>query len=253
MPISVLILTLNEERILPECLAAGARVFQRRYDNELGQRMYSIREIPYKHSWVYNPDADEITAPELRDEMLEAVANATPAHAVFRMRRKDHFMGRWIRHSSLYPTWFARLYRPDAISFSNIIHCRCDVSGIEGKLWNHILHYSFNKGLGPWIEKHNRYSLDQAEDCMNSLRNSSVDLVGVLNLKDSVRRRRALKDISFRLPFRPLLRFLYMYFFRLGILDGAAGYTYCRLISMYEYLIVLKMAEIRRREEGLII
>ena len=53
------------------------------------------------------------------------------------------------------------------------------------------------------------------------------------------------------LPFRPTLRFLYMYFWGRGFLDGRAGFTYCRLLSIYEYMIVLKMREARRRESGL--
>ena len=60
-----------------------------------------------------------------------------------------------------------------------------------------------------------------------------------------------MKELSFRLPFRPTLRFLYMYILRLGFLDGREGFTYCRLLSMYEYLIVLKMKELRRRAKGL--
>jgi hypothetical protein len=68
-----------------------------------------------------------------------------------------------------------------------------------------------------------------------------------------VRRRRAHKELSFRLPFRPTLRFLYMYFCRRGFLDGRAGFDYCRLLSIYEQMIVLKMHELRRRAQGLCI
>ena len=54
-----------------------------------------------------------------------------------------------------------------------------------------------------------------------------------------------------RLPLRPTLRFLYMYVFRLGFLDGWAGWTYCRMLAIYEYLIVLHIREIERRTKGL--
>src|SRR5438128_3009701 len=140
MPASVLILTLNEEQNLPRCLESvgwsddivvfdsfssdrtveiarefGARVFQRGFDNELNHRTASL-QLPFKYPWVFNPDADEITPPELRDEMLACVRNPGDKVA-FRMRRRDTFMGRWIRHSSLYPTWIMRLFRPEAVSF----------------------------------------------------------------------------------------------------------------------------------------
>ncbi len=49
------------------------------------------------------------------------------------------------------------------------------------------------------------------------------------------------------MPFRPGLRFLYMYLLRGGFLDGKPGYLYCRLLSAYEFMIVVKMEEQRQR------
>src|SRR5438105_2567412 len=117
--ISVLILTLNEEANLARCLdsvkwsddivvldslstdktveiarAAGARVYQRKFDNERDQRTYSVREIKFKYPWVYNPDADEVTPPELRDEMLAAVADPSQDAVAYRLRFKTIFMGK---------------------------------------------------------------------------------------------------------------------------------------------------------------
>ena len=63
--------------------------------------------------------------------------------------------------------------------------------------------------------------------------------------RDPVQRRRALKRLAIRLPFRPLLRFLYMYFLRMGFLDGRPGLEYCRLLANYEYWTVLKMRELK--------
>src|SRR4051794_7339801 len=99
MSISVLILTKNEERNLPRCLEAarwsddvvvldsgstdrtaavaeefGARVFRRAWDTEPAQRGYSLG-LPFRHPWVYNPDADEVATPELIEEMRKVVAD----------------------------------------------------------------------------------------------------------------------------------------------------------------------------------
>jgi hypothetical protein len=79
---------------------------------------------------------------------------------------------------------------------------------------------------------------------------------GRLNLRDlfyrePARRRRALKQLAYRLPCRPVLVFCYLYFVRLGFLDGTAGLAYCRLRMIYEYMIDLKIRELRRRREGL--
>ena len=63
--------------------------------------------------------------------------------------------------------------------------------------------------------------------------------------KSEVEKRRALKDLSLRLPARPLLRFVYMYFILGGCLDGHAGLAWCTLQAFYEYLILLKVWEMK--------
>jgi glycosyltransferase involved in cell wall biosynthesis len=269
MSISVLILTLNEESNLERCLQAvawsddivvfdshssdrtveiarafGARVIQRRFDNERDHRAASL-QVEFRHQWVFNPDADEITPPELRDEMLAVARDPVCEANAFRVRFKNIFMGRWIKHGSLYPTWIVRLFRPEALRFERGVNLRYVVEGRTGRLRNHLLHYSFHKGLDAWFEKHNRYSK------MEALEGAVPIDFPALFAPDAVARRRALKELSFRLPFRPTLRFVYMYLLRGGFLDGLPGLTYCRLLMFYEYMIVLKVKEARRRASGL--
>ena len=271
MNASVLILTLNEAQNLPRCLEsvawsddivvldsfssddtveiarrAGARVFQRRFDNERNQRAASL-EIPFRHPWVFNPDADEITPPELRDEILRVAADPNRPEAAFRVRFKTMFLGTWIKHSSLYPTWVVRLLRPEAVRFEREINLRYVIHGAEGRLENHLLHYSFNNGMTAWLEKHNRYSSAEAREMLAAAEKDFNPRE--LLRRDPVARRRAIKELSFRLPARPTLRFLYSYFFRLGFLDGGAGYHYCRLAAAYEHMISLKALEFRRRQQ----
>jgi glycosyltransferase involved in cell wall biosynthesis len=277
--ISVLILTLNEEQNLARCLdsvkwsddvvvfdsfssdatveiarAAGARVVQRTFDNERDHRAASLK-LPFKHTWVYNPDADEIATPELCDEMRQVVEEKRRPEVAYRARFKTMFMGRWIRHSSLYPTWVVRLFKPEAITFERAINLRYVIQGPAGRLDNHFEHYTFNKGLNAWLEKHNRYSWHEAEESLKSLEGGQWTarrcLREAFGAKDPAGRRRALKELSFRVPCRPAFRFLYMYVLRLGFLDGLPGYHYCRLLALYEYLIVLKMKELQRRRQGL--
>ncbi len=272
--ISVLILTLNEEASLPACLAAvqwcddvivfdsfstdrtveiaqaaGARVVQRAFDNERDHRAASLR-LPFQHPWVYNPDADEVTTPELRDEMRRVVAERARPEVAYRTRFKTMFCGRWIKHSSLYPTWVVRLFRPEKISFERAINLRYIVEGPEGRLDNHFEHHTFSKGLNAWFDKHNRYSWHEAAESLKALAGGGFRWADLFR-GDAVARRRALKELSFRVPCRPWLRFLYMYGVRLGFLDGRAGYAYCRLLAIYEQMIVFKMEELRRRRQGL--
>jgi glycosyltransferase involved in cell wall biosynthesis len=276
MSISVLILTKNEAANLPRCLESvawsddvvvldsgstdetvriatdfGARVFHRDFDDEASQRTYSLK-LPFKHDWVYNPDADEVASVDLRTEMLAVASAAGREEVAYQCRFRNMFMGRWLRYSSLYPTWVIRLFRPSSIRFERETNLRYVAAGAVGSLDAHFEHHSFNNGIEAWFEKHNRYSSGEARESLQSLANSRVAWRSLLDFRPSHarERRRALKELSFRMPMRPLLRFLYMYLWRGGIFDGIPGFHYCAMVGVYEYMIVLKMLEQRRRAAG---
>jgi glycosyltransferase involved in cell wall biosynthesis len=133
--ISVLILTKNEERDLPGCLASvnwsddvhvfdscstdhtveiarshGALVTQRVFDNYSAQRNAALDGLPFKHSWIFLIDADERPTPELALEMQQASSVAPNSISGFRVRRRDFFQGTWLRHVQLLP-FYVRLIR----------------------------------------------------------------------------------------------------------------------------------------------
>lgn len=277
MNVSVLILTLNEEANLPKCLgsvqwcddivvfdsyskdrtieiakAHGARVIQRNFDNYGSQREAARREIHYKYPWVLALDADETPDEQLINEIQSIAAILPSKKTAYRMRRKDYFMGQWIKHSTLYPSWFIRFYRPEFIRYElRSVHEHPTVQGEIGELRGHLKHQSFNKGIGEWLRKHVRYAELEATENIRQIRLGAMDWAGLFAGDDPVRKRRALKNLSCHLPFRPTFRFLYMYILRMGILDGQAGFTYCRLLAIYEYLIVLQTKELKRRERRL--
>ena len=260
--ISVLIPTFNEELNLERCLRAcswsdditvfdsfstdrtveiaqnfGARVIQRKWDSELGQRT-AMLQVPFKYKWVFNPDADEVATPEFCNEMFEAVGAADDSVSLFRMQRKDIFQGQWIKHSSV-DAWFGRLWRPDSISFERLINTVCIAHGKELKLNERLIHYAFEKGLDDWFAKHNHYSRVEAEIALESLEKPAPKFSEFFT-SDLMVRRRAQKELFARLPGRPVVRFIYMYFWRRGFLDGGAGLNYCLIVSFYEFMIVLK-------------
>jgi glycosyltransferase involved in cell wall biosynthesis len=269
MNISILILTFNEERNLADCLAsvnwsddvvlfdslstdqtvamaqaAGACVIQRPFDNYAAQRNAALA-VGFRHPWVLMLDADERVTPALRDEMLQAVKTASADTVLFRVRRKDMFLGRWLRRSSGYPTWFPRLMRPEKVHVERAINEEVVADGLVIRLHQHLVHHPFNKGIAFWIERHNRYSTMEAEALVKETGEPMP--WGRVFARDPVQRRKALKQLAYRLPFRPALVFCYLYFVRLGFLDGLPGWHYCRLRSMYEYMIDLKVKELRGR------
>jgi hypothetical protein len=140
------------------------------------------------------------------------------------------------------------LFRPDRVRFERDINLRYSVDGSEGRLNNHFEHYSFRKGLPLWWEKHNTYSTMEAREAMKVLGNR-LDWRGLLSSND-LRRRAALKDLSFRVPFRSFWIFVYLMVVRLGVLDGPPGWTYCRMRAYYEFLITAKVQELQRLQRG---
>lgn len=273
MTISVLVLTLNEETNIGACLDSvawcddivvldslstdrtraiaeqrGARTVTRAFDNWSAHQNWAVKNVDFRNPWVLYLDADERCSDDLRDEILTRVTADTPEVA-FRMRRKDFFMGRWLKHAQLYPTWLVRLFRPGSIRYERLVNPVAIVEGATGELRGHIIHYPFSHGVSHWIARHNRYSDMEALEASKARAGNPFG-AGLWS-RDPNDRRRALKDIFFRLPARPLIKFLYYYGWRRGFLDGRAGFTYATLQSIYEYMIACKSSELERRRRGL--
>jgi glycosyltransferase involved in cell wall biosynthesis len=273
MAISILILTLNEETNIAACLdalagfddivvfdslskdktveiarAKGARVVERPFDNWAAHQNWAMDNIEFRHPWVFYLDADERMTPELREEILAIARDSARPEVAFYCGRKNYFLGKWIRHA-MPPSLIMRFFKPKKIRFERLVNPVPVIDGPHGYLRNYFEHYNFSKGITEWFDKHNKYSLLEAMEGMK-LREKPVGL-GSLFSSDRFERRRALKELSFRMPLRPFLKFCWMYFLKRGFLDGRAGYTYCKLQSMYEYMIVVKMRELERKRRGL--
>ena len=266
-PVSVLVLTFNEEKNLPVCLEsiawsddvvvfdscctdatadvarrAGARVICRPFDNYGAQREAARRAAGFKYPWLLVLDADERPDGMLVEEISRIATSTGKSFAACAMRRKDHFFGRWIPHCTLYPTWHIRFFRHvEAHYEERAVHEYPVVTGPVYRLPGHILHEPFSKGLDEWRERHVRYARFEAQENLRAFESGHYDIPGLFAFTDPVRRRRSLKLLSMRLPCRPLLRFLYMYVLRMGFLDGRPGLEYCKLMKWYEGMIIKNM------------
>jgi glycosyltransferase involved in cell wall biosynthesis len=274
MSVSILILTLNEEMNVPDCLqsvrwsddivvldsfssdrtvevaeARGARVVQRKFDNWSAHQNWALEHISFKYPWVFYIDADERMTPALADEIRAIAEDPRRSEVAFYCGRRNMFMGKWIKHA-MPPGSIMRFFKPSSIRFERLVNPTPVIDGPHGYLQGQFVHYNFSKGLTEWIEKHNKYSLMEAMQGLNERSAGSPNADSVLS-RDPAVRRKALKALSFRMPLRPLLKFLYLYIVNRGFLDGRAGLTYCVLQSIYEYMIVIKMQELQRREKGL--
>ena len=219
------------------------RVISHKFESHGLQRTWMIREVETRYDWAYILEADERMTPELFSECCETVAN--PEHGGYFAAERVMFMGTWIKHSTQYPRYQMRLFDKQKVWFSDYGHTEreeCDCT--TGNLKATYPHFTQGKGFERWFDKHNTYSSNEAKETVKQLQNGRVNWRNLIFGKSEIDRRHALKDLSQRVPFRPVLRWFYMYFALGGIWDGRAGFAWCTLQAFYEYMIVLKAWEI---------
>jgi len=268
VPVSILILTKNEQRDLPRCLESvgwsddvivydslstdetctiaerfGARVVQRPFDNWASHQNWGLRNLPFKHPWVFYIDADERMTPELRSAIQATLRKPVDAVA-YRVQRRDFFLGTWLRHVQASP-YYVRLFRPEKLRYERLVNPVSIVDGPTGLVSGYLDHFPFSKGVGYWLERHNSYSTLEARQIMDNRRGRvAFSLRKAFVGADFHEKRFHQKELFYRLPLRPIVKFLLLYLGKRGFLDGRAGLTYAVLQAMYEYMIVLKVREL---------
>lgn len=237
----------SSDRTLEIASRYPVRTVQHAFESHGKQRTWMLQQVPTKYEWVYILEADERMTPQLFQECLQAIQ--TQKHVSYYVAERVMFMGRWIRYSTQYPRYQLRLLHKNKVWFSDYGHAEREVcQGSAGFLKETYPHYTCGKGFSRWIDKHNRYSTDEAVETLQQLEQGNVNWLKLFFGHSEVERRRALKDLSLRIPFRPVVRFFYMYFLLGGILDGSAGFTWCTLQAFYEYLILLKVWEMQQKK-----
>ncbi len=214
------------------------------------KKNWALENVPWKNEWLLILDADERITPELAEEMQTTVRQ--PAADGYFINRRFMFMSQWIKHCGYYPSWNLRLFRHrlgryerlhvgDTGSGDNEVHEHVVLNGATAYLKHDMLHFAY-PDIYTWIEKHNRYSNWEAQvEVMRRGADREAQAIG-----SRLAKRRALREWSRWMPFRPTLRFLYSYILKRGFLDGYAGYVFCRLLASYEMMSVFKAYELRR-------
>ena len=282
IPVSVLIPAKNEELNLPACLDSvaaadeifivdsqsedrsieigeqfGANVVQFNFNGSWPKKKnWSLENLPFRNEWVLIVDCDERITPELWAE-IDRVIKEDQYDGCY-LNRKVFFLGKWIRFGGKYPDWNLRLFKHKLGRYENLstedipntgdneVHEHVVLNGKVGYLKEDMLHIDF-RDIYQWLARHNRYSNWEARVYYNLLTGKDDSgTIGANLFGDAVQRKRFLKKIWVRLPFKPLLRFILFYFIRLGFLDGTPGYIYGRLLSQYEYQIGVKLYELRK-------
>jgi glycosyltransferase involved in cell wall biosynthesis len=270
-PVSVVILTFNEAVNIADCIAScrwcdevhvvdsgstdatrdiaasmGAHVHLHPFESFGRQRNWAIDHVPTRHLWQFHLDADERFTDELVREMsAELGPDGLRSDAgAYLVPSKMMLGNKWLRFSGGYPAYQARLFRVGKCRFIDFGHGqREQTSDPVRRLRSAYLHYNFSHGMAAWLSKHNQYSDRESAEAQQMLA-MPVRAREMLS-RDATKRRRALKNFSYRLRGRAFWRFVYMYLLRLGFLDGRTGFQYCAMMAMYEYWTELKLLERR--------
>ena len=275
--VSILVPIRNEAGNLPRCLGSvqwaseivvvdsqstddsikiaegfGAKVLQFEYNGTWPKKKnWALENVPFENEWVFILDADEVLPASAEEEFRGIVNNVESRNVGYWINRRFMFMGKWLKHA-YYPNWNLRLFKHKLGRYEKItsaatesgdneVHEHILMQGNTGRLKSEMDHYAF-PSVEVFIEKHNRYSNWEAR--VNLDPNAQSTMGELKNVR--VRIRRFIKGIARHLPFRPTLRFLYVYLWQRGFLDGKEGYYFARLHALYEFLSIAKTYELKK-------
>mgnify|MGYP001544919787 FL=1 len=276
VPVSILIPIRNEDGNLPRSLAsvtwadevvvvdsestdgsqeiarkAGAQVVQFHFNGVWPKKKnWALENIPFRNEWVFILDADEVLLSGTAEEIRGIISSEGNGCAGYWINRRFMFMNQWLKHA-YYPNWNLRLFRHRLGRYEQIVQGATDsgdnevhehiiVQGATGRMKSEMDHYAF-PSISVFIEKHNRYSNWEARLQVEGGGGRDITQPQAWRIRTA----RRMKRLSHHLPFRPTLRFLYVYLWQGGIWDGRAGYNFARLHGIYEFMSVAKAQEIR--------
>jgi glycosyltransferase involved in cell wall biosynthesis len=278
LPVTVIVAVRNEAKNIRECLLSvsrmdqvfvvdsastdetceiaeslGATVVQFAYDGGWPKkRNWALQQLPIRNAWVLILDGDE----RVDDELFQQIRAAIQREDVngYYLRWKFIFLGRWMKHCWRHG-WMLRLFRHGTAEYEDLglrseggwdaeVHENIVLrEGLAERLSAWLVHDT-SEDLTYWIRKQNEFSLWNAVRRSKQLADGLPSLRGLFS-SDPVKKRKALKALFLRLPCKPTLMFLWLYVFRLGILDGREGYVFCRLRAIHEFNIGAKVFERR--------
>jgi glycosyltransferase involved in cell wall biosynthesis len=233
--LSVAIITLNEESNLPRTLASvrfaeevivvdsgstdrtleiaasfpNVKVVSEEWKGFSAQKNSAIEKCTSQ--WVLSLDADEELSPELQIEMRTLLTGDPPADA-YMLRRRNLFLGKWVKHGGFYPDAKLRLFRRHSANFTPAarfserpVHETITFEGNLGDLRHDIIHHAYPT-LESYIEHMDRYSTLGADLLVSQGRTS-----------------RGLSAFYWNIFAVPQLTFFWNYLLRFGFLDGREG------------------------------
>jgi len=236
----------SEDDTTEKAKLLNVEVKQRKFDNYKNQREYAIEYARDKAEWLFFLDADEYLTEELKAEVTEAIRR--PGIAGYYISIRFIFMNKWIKWGGYYPTYLLRLFRPDQASVDRMINEHVTVLGDKAYLKYNFIDHNL-KGIGNWVDKHNRYATYEAIDLLAFKKKPKEMRVASKKIGKWLRYRVWNKLPIITVGVRPMIYFIYRYFLRLGFLDGKEGFVYHFLQGFwFWFLIDLKYLELKKNK-----
>lgn len=275
LPVTAIVMTYNEERNLPACLESikdyiddiivvdsfsedkteeiaylyTEKFYKNKWINYSKQYLWSIDNTDIKNEWILRIDADERWTKEGFDE-LRNIIEGDSADGVY-VKMQIFFMGRFIKHGDFYPNYFLRVYKRSKGSMEDrwmdehiMVNGKTVLSTIDVIESN----YDRQENISLWTAKHNSYSTREAVEFIIAKHNlHDIDTVANIFGNKTERKRWLKENIYFKIPLfvRPVLYFIYRYFFKLGFLDGKEGFIFHTLHAFwYRFLVDTKIFQL---------
>jgi glycosyltransferase involved in cell wall biosynthesis len=277
LPISVIILTYNEEANIEACLQSvcewageifvvdsgstdatqaiaaryGTHIAYHKWKNHADQFNWALDNLPVQQPWMMRLDADETVTPELVAELRHTLPTVPADVNGFYVKRRIFFMGRWIRHGGLYPIWLLRIFRHGKGYCENLWMDEHIVLS-EGTTHNlqHDIIDENRKGMRFWTIKHEDYARREMLDLFGVANAEHGDRMEAVWYRGQTQRKRWIKNNLYaRSPlfWRAFIYFFIRYIVLLGFLDGKEGLIFHFLQGCwYRFYIDVKIYEARK-------
>jgi hypothetical protein len=224
-----------------------AHFYQNKFETHSKQWEFALKHLPIHTEWVLGLDADQEILPELAEEIKSALSGNSE-FAGYYIKRRNYFLGKWIKNGGYYPRYLLKLFRKDSVYLDpgELMDHHFYVRGKTGRLNFDLVENNLKEDLDFWSRKHVKYAELQAKE---EFYNSAVNSGSFWGNRDE--RRIYLKSMWNRMPLflRPFLYFIYRYFIQVGFLDGKKGLIFHFLQAFwYRFLVDAKIYELRKRK-----
>lgn len=275
LPVTAVIMTLNEERNLPLCIESikdyikdiivvdsysndkteeisrsyGVKFYKNKFINQAKQYLWSMQNTDIANEWVLRIDADERWTPQGFEELRNIIDNDL-ADGVY-VKMQIFFMSRFIKHGDFYPNYFLRIYKKSMGKMEDRWmdeHIKVNGRTLLTNINVIEANYDRQENITLWTTKHNGYSTREAiEIIIANHQIKNIESVAKFFGNKTERKRWIKENFYSKIPLfiRPFGYFIYRYFLKFGFLDGKEGFIFHILHAFwYRFLVDTKIYQI---------